>query len=224
MVATSPSARSAILSQTVVSELKRLIYSGEFLPGERLNEATLAVRMGTSRGPIREAMKVLAGLGLVTSVPNRGMFVRQLSVRDMVEVYEMRAVVFAFAAERASQNFSRQNAAQFEQLLSDMDAACEADDGTLYYELNLAFHELILDLSGNKRAKQAYDDYVKELHLFRRKYFNVSKNMHTSNVEHRKIYEAIASGSSAKAWTAAQRHVLGGRSRLLATLETPLAG
>ncbi len=224
MVATSPSARSAILSQTVVSELKRLIYSGEFLPGERLNEATLAVRMGTSRGPIREAMKVLAGLGLVTSVPNRGMFVRQLSVRDMVEVYEMRAVVFAFAAERASQNFSRQNAAQFEQLLSDMDAACEADDGTLYYELNLAFHELILDLSGNKRAKQAYDDYVKELHLFRRKYFNVSKNMHTSNVEHRKIYEAIASGSSAKAWTAAQRHVLGGRSRLLATLETPLGG
>ena len=224
MVATSPSARSAILSQTVVSELKRLIYSGEFQPGERLNEATLAVRMGTSRGPIREAMKVLAGLGLVTSVPNRGMFVRQLSVRDMVEVYELRAVVFAFAAERASQNFSRQDAAQFEQLLSDMDAACDADDGTLYYELNLAFHELILDLSGNKRAKQAYDDYVKELHLFRRKYFNVSKNMHTSNVEHRRIYEAIASGSPAKAWTAAQRHVLGGRSRLLATLETPLAG
>jgi len=224
MIATSPSARSAILSQTVVSELKRLIYSGEFLPGERLNEATLAVRMGTSRGPIREAMKVLAGLGLVTSVPNRGMFVRQLSVRDMVEVYELRAVVFAFAAERASQNFSRQDAAQFEQLLNDMDAACEADDGTLYYELNLAFHELILDLSGNKRAKQAYDDYVKELHLFRRKYFNVSKNMHTSNVEHRRIYEAIASGSPAKAWTAAQRHVLGGRSRLLATLETPLAG
>ena len=224
MVATSPSARSAILSQTVVSELKRLIYSGEFLPGERLNEATLAVRMGTSRGPIREAMKVLAGLGLVTSVPNRGMFVRQLSVRDMVEVYELRAVVFAFAAERASQNFSRQNAAQFEQLLNDMDAACQAEDGTQYYELNLAFHELILDLSGNKRAKQAYDDYVKELHLFRRKYFNVSNNMHTSNVEHRKIYEAIASGSPAKAWTAAQRHVLGGRSRLLATLETPLAG
>ena len=224
MVVLSPSARSAILSQTVVSELKRLIYSGEFLPGERLNEATLAVRMGTSRGPIREAMKVLAGLGLVTSVPNRGMFVRQLSVRDMVEVYELRAVVFAFAAERASQNFSRQNAAQFEQLLNDMDAACQAEDGTQYYELNLAFHELILDLSGNKRAKQAYDDYVKELHLFRRKYFNVSNNMHTSNVEHRKIYEAIASGSPAKAWTAAQRHVLGGRSRLLATLETPLAG
>ncbi len=222
MVATPSSTRAAVLSHTVVSELKRLIYSGEFEPGERLNEATLALRMGTSRGPIREAMKVLAGLGLVTSIPNKGMFVRQLSVRDMVEVYELRAVVFAFAAERASENFSKKDAPAFEQLLDQMDAACDADDGTLYYELNLAFHELILDLSGNKRAKQAYDDYVKELHLFRRKYFNASSNMHNSNTEHRKIYQAIASGSAAKAWIAAQRHVLGGRSRLLATLEAPL--
>ncbi len=224
MVVTSSSTRAAVLSQTVVSELKRLIYSGEFEPGERLNEATLALRMGTSRGPIREAMKVLAGLGLVTSIPNKGMFVRQLSVRDMIEVYELRAVVFAFAAERASENFSKKDAPAFEQLLDEMDAACDAGDGTLYYELNLAFHELILDLSGNKRAKQAYDDYVKELHLFRRKYFNASSNMHNSNTEHRKIYQAIASGSAAKAWTAAQRHVLGGRSRLLATLEAPLGG
>lgn len=224
MVATPSSTRAAILSQTVVSELKRLIYSGEVAPGERLNEATLALKMGTSRGPIREAMKVLAGLGLVTSIPNRGMFVRQLSVRDMVEVYELRAVVFAYAAERASENFSKQDAPAFEQLLNDMDAACEAGDGTLYYELNLAFHELILDLSGNKRAKQAYDDYVKELHLFRRKYFNASSNMHNSNTEHRKIYQAISSGSPGKAWTAAQRHVLGGRSRLLSTLEATLGG
>jgi len=224
MIAPPSSARAAILSQTVVSELKRLIYSGEFMPGERLNEATLAIRMGTSRGPIREAMKVLAGLGLVTSIPNRGMFVRQLSVRDMVEVYELRAVIFAFAAERACENFSKQDAVRFEKLLDDMDSAYQNNDGALYYELNLAFHELILDLSGNKKAKQTYDDYVKELHLFRRKYFNISNNMHNSNAEHRKIYQAISSGSPAKAWTAAQRHVLGGRSRLLATLEAPLAG
>src|SRR3546814_11987068 len=109
MVATPlPAARTAMLSQTVVSELKRLIYSGEFMPGERLNEAALAIRMGTSRGPIREAMKVLAGLGLVTPVPNKGVFVRQLSVRDMVEVYELRAVVFAYADERVCEPFSDQ--------------------------------------------------------------------------------------------------------------------
>ncbi|SHH95989.1 GntR family transcriptional regulator [Pollutimonas bauzanensis] len=220
----SSSARSAVLSQTVASELKRLIYSGEFQPGERLSEAALAARMGTSRGPIREAMKVLAGLGLLTSVPNKGVSVRQLSVRDMIEVYELRALVFAYAAERACEHFSEKHAAQFEQLLSQMDEACAANDGTTYYELNLSFHELILDLSGNHRAKQAYDDYVKELHLFRRKYFNASGNMRRSNAEHRKIYEAIASANPKKAWVAAQRHVLGGKSRLLSTLEEPWVG
>ncbi|HEY9280321.1 MAG TPA: GntR family transcriptional regulator [Eoetvoesiella sp.] len=224
MSSTPSSARSTILSQTVVSELERLIYSGEFMPGERLNEAALATRMGTSRGPIREAMKVLAGLGLVTSVPNKGVSVRQLSVRDMIEVYELRAVVFAYAAERACEHFSEKYVARFEQLLDEMDAACKANDGTTYYELNLAFHDLILDLSGNQRAKQTYGDYVKELHLFRRKYFNVSGNMRRSNAEHRKIYEAIASANPKKAWTAAQRHVLGGRSRLLSTLEEPWVG
>lgn len=222
MVSSPSPARSAVLSQTVATELRRLIYSGEFQPGERLNEAALAIRMGTSRGPIREAMKVLAGLGLVTSVPNKGVFVKQLSLRDMIEVYELRALVFAYAAKRACEHFSDKHAARFEQLLSEMDAACEANDGTGYYELNLAFHELILELSGNRRAKQTYDDYVKELHLFRRKYFNVSGNMRRSNAEHRKIYEAIASANPAKAWAAAERHVLDGRSRLLSTMEAPL--
>ncbi|HWK71979.1 MAG TPA: GntR family transcriptional regulator [Burkholderiaceae bacterium] len=222
MVSTPSPARSAILSQTVASELKRLIYSGEFQPGERLNEAALASRMGTSRGPIREAMKVLAGLGLVTPVPNKGVFVRQLSVRDMIEVYELRALVFAYAAERACEHFSPQHAVQFEHLLGQMDEAWRANDGTRYYELNLDFHELILELSGNRRAMQAYDDYVKELHLFRRKYFNVDANMRRSNAEHRKIYQAISSGNPAKAWAAAQRHVLDGRSRLLLTMEAPL--
>jgi DNA-binding GntR family transcriptional regulator len=222
MISTPSPARSAVLSQTVATELKRLIYSGEFQPGERLNEAALATRMGTSRGPIREAMKVLAGLGLVTSVPNKGVFIRQLSLRDMIEVYELRALVFAYAAKQACEHFSDRHAAGFEQLLNEMDATCEANDGTRYYELNLAFHDLILELSGNRRAKQTYDDYVKELHLFRRKYFNVSGNMRRSNAEHRKIYEAIASGSPAKAWAAAERHVLDGRSRLLLTMEAPL--
>lgn len=216
---TPATARAAVLSQTVASELKRLIYSGEFAPGERLSEAALATRMGTSRGPIREAMKVLAGLGLLTSVPNKGVSVRQLSVREMIEAYELRAVVFAYAAERACEHFSEKHALAFEQLLGKMDAACAANDGTAYYELNLAFHELILDLSGNQRAKQAYDDYVKELHLFRRKHFNARGNMRRSNTEHRKIYEAIASGNPKKAWVAAQRHVLGGKTRLLSTVD-----
>jgi DNA-binding GntR family transcriptional regulator len=207
------------LSLTIAEELKHLIYTGEIQPGERLNEAALALRMGTSRGPIREAIRILAGSGIVTAVINKGVFVRQISVREMLEIYELRALVFGFAAQRAAAHITDDHRRDLERLLTLMDEACEAEDGNRYYDLNLEFHALILQLSNNKRAHQAYVDYVNEIHLFRRKYFNSPGNMRKSNMEHRQIYEAIAGGSEAKAKTMAERHVLSGRQRLLATLD-----
>jgi DNA-binding GntR family transcriptional regulator len=214
--------RSANLTKSVIDEVKRLIYTGEVKPGDRLNEAALATRLGTSRGPVREALKGLAGQGLVTAVPNRGMFVRQLSFRDMLEVYELRALMFGYAAARACDHFSEEHRADFEGLLKAMDEACEADQGTRYYELNLAFHAKILALSNNRHAQQAYDEYVKQLHIFRRQFFNVPGNMRRSNVEHREIFEAIAVADVPRARTAAEQHVLAGRSRLLTSFDQPI--
>ena len=68
-----------------------------------------------------------------------------------------------------------------------MDAACQAGDNGRYYDLNLEFHRLILTLSHSQRAQRQYEDYVKELHLFRRQNFNRPGNMRTSNLEHRRI-------------------------------------
>lgn len=203
----------------IADELKHLIFTGELQPGERLNEAALALRMGTSRGPIREAIRMLTGQGLVKAVVNRGVFVRQISVREMLEIYELRALVFGFAAERATEHLTDAHSQQFERLLAEMDEACETQDADRYYDLNLHFHSLVMQLSNNQRASEAYDDYVKELHLFRRRYFNAPGNMRRSNVEHRAIYEAIAKGAKTRAKSAAERHVLSGRQRLLASID-----
>lgn len=203
----------------VAEELKHLIYTGVLQPGERLNEAALALRMGTSRGPIREAIRMLTGQGLVQAVVNRGVFVRQISVREMLEIYDLRALVFGFAADRATEHINDQDKGTFELLLAAMDTACEAGDADGYYDLNLEFHALVLRLSNNQRAHEAYDDYVKELHPFRRRYFNSPGNMRRSNIEHRSIYDAIAKGNRAKAKQVAERHVLSGRARLLASID-----
>ena len=152
----------------IADQLQQLIYGGEFKAGDRLNEAALAVRMGTSRGPIREAIRILAGTGLVTPVVNRGVFVRQVSMKEMLEIYDLRALVFGFAAESAVAHVTDDHRRRFELLLDQMDAACLANDSDRYYTLNLAFHELILVLSNSQRAHRLYDDYLKELHLWRR--------------------------------------------------------
>jgi len=107
-----------------------------------------------------------------------------------------------------------------------MDLACETENANLYYELNLKFHALVLLLANNQRAQAAYDDIIKEMHLFRREYFNAPGNMRQSNAEHRTLYEAIVKGSKAKAKSTAERHVLKGRERLLSNIGSspPLAG
>ncbi|MBC5783071.1 FCD domain-containing protein [Ramlibacter sp. USB13] len=207
------------LSRQIAEQLKQLIYAGEFKAGDRLNEAALAVRMGTSRGPIREAIRILTGTGLVTPVVNRGVFVRKVSIQEMLEIYELRALVFGFAAERACEHVTDRDRAAFESLLDGMDTAAQENDSGLYYDLNVRFHELVLTLSHHERARQLYDSYVKELHLYRRQNFNAPGNMRRSNVEHRRIYEAIAKGNAAKAKQYAEEHIQAGRTRLLALAE-----
>ena len=211
------------LAHGICEQLQRFIYSGEVAPGERINEAALALRMGTSRGPIREAIRMLTGIGLVVAVPNRGVFVRQISVREMLEIYELRALLFGFAAQQAAEHLSDADRLEFEQLLAGMDAACEAGDGQRYYVLNLRFHALLMAQCHNQRAQQAYEDHVKELHLYRRRYFNATINMRRSNNEHRRIFEAIAKGAQDRAGKLAQAHVLQGRQRLLSSLDAPAA-
>jgi DNA-binding GntR family transcriptional regulator len=209
------------LAHAVCERLQELIYSGEVAPGERLNEAALALRMGTSRGPVREAIRMLTGIGLVAAQPNRGVFVRQISVREMAEIYELRALLFGFAAQHAAEHLSDADRGEFEGLLNGMDEACDAADSQRYYTLNLRFHQLLMAQCQNQRAQQAYQDHVKELHLFRRRYFDATGNMRRSNREHRRIFEAIASGAKDRANKLAQAHVLQGRQRLLRTLDVP---
>jgi DNA-binding GntR family transcriptional regulator len=74
-------------------------------------------------------------------------------------------------------------------------------------------------LAHSQRAQRLYDDYVKELHLFRRQNFNKPGNMRRSNIEHRRVYEAISKGSKSKARTQAELHIQAGRQRLLAMMD-----
>lgn len=206
------------LAATMVEKLRRLIDSGEIKPGERLNEATLAQRMGTSRGPIREAIRVLTGMGLVRPVTNRGVFVREVSVPEMIEIYDMRALILGYAVERATEYLTPARLKTLNALLAQMEALARGGKGSAYYEVNLRFHHTLLEFSNNRRAARAYDECVKELHLFRRPAFNYAAKMARSNREHHAIVEAMAAGHGGEARRRAEQHVLSGRQRLLESL------
>lgn len=208
-------ASTQTLPLQVAESLKEMIYSGEVKPGERLNEVALAARMNVSRGPIREAIRILTGFGLVTPVLNRGVYVREMTVSEMVEISELRAVVFAFIAGMAAEQRSDKDVEQLRSLVEEMGAAAEESDSDEYYRLNLLFHSAVTSLCGSKRAVRVYSDFVKELHLFRRQNFDNARNMRKSQSEHRRIYEAIAAGNKGDAARQAQEHILAGCQRML---------
>ncbi|WP_341906642.1 FCD domain-containing protein [Polaromonas sp. YR568] len=203
------------LTLQLSERIKEMIYAGEVKPGERLNEVALAARMNVSRGPVREAIRILTGFGLVTPVLNRGVYVRELTVGEMVEISELRAVVFGFIAGMAAEQRSSKDVERLRSLIEQMDVAVEEAEGDGYYRLNLEFHAAVVALCGSKRAAGVYSGFVKELHLFRRQNFDNTGNMRKSQSEHRRIYEAIAAGSKADAAHEAEQHILAGCQRML---------
>lgn len=89
------------LAVSVQREIERQILSGELKAGQRLSESALAESLGLSRGPVREAMRGLKEVGLVDLIPNKGVVIREISVEEAAELYDLRASLFGFVCGKS---------------------------------------------------------------------------------------------------------------------------
>jgi len=210
--------RSNSLAAIVQREVERMIVSGDLAAGERINEQHLATRLGVSRGPVREALRALERTGLVHVLANQGTFVRKVGIEEVSEMYDMRAVIFGFAAARLAEQASNAQKATLQAVFDEMEAAIVAGDPSTYYRLNLRFHDLVMEFSGHGRADQLYRALVREGHLFRQRALLPEASMRESNAEHAEIVAAIVAGDAAWAREIAEEHHNGGKRRWLATL------
>jgi DNA-binding GntR family transcriptional regulator len=211
--------RTSSLAAAVEREVERLILNGSFAPGERINENKLASELGTSRGPIREAIRSLEGSGLIVSIRNRGSFIRRLSVKEVREVYEIRAALFGLAGQLLAERISDDQLQRLTRFVVEMEEASQQRDFEAYYPLNLAFHEFIVDSAGNAMLAQQYRSFVKKLHLFRARSLVQGGGLTVSNKEHREMLSSIAARDPAWAHKAHCRHVMAARDRLLSVVE-----
>ena len=98
--------RASSLASAVQQEIERMIFTGELGPGDKLTEAFLAERLSVSRGPVREAFRVLEEAGLLQLEKNRGVFVRQIPIEEALEIFELRAMMEAHVGATLAQNAS----------------------------------------------------------------------------------------------------------------------
>lgn len=209
--------KSRSLALLIEAEVERLIMAGGIAPGDRINENRLALRLGVSRGPIREALRSLEAGGLVELKPNRGVFVRSITLAEASDIYTVRAALFGLAGRLCAQCFTPENVAELERLLAAMEQAAQAKDFDAYYPLNLELHEYIIAQSGNAVLASHYRDLVKMLHLFRARSLVQGGGLGVSNGEHREMVAAIAAHDPERAHAAHFNHVMRARERLTHT-------
>src|SRR6185503_2259589 len=137
------------LPALVQREIERMILAGDLAAGAQLRETEVAAMLGVSRGPVREAFRALEESGLVRLEKNRGVFVRQISVEEADDIFELRAVLDEFAGRRAAQKTTSGQAAELHALVEVMESAVARGDVDGYHDANLAVHERIAQLAGN---------------------------------------------------------------------------
>ena len=207
------------LTSVVQTEIERLILSGELAPGSKLTEAMLADRLGVSRGPIREAFRMLEEAGLVRLEKNRGVFVRSIAMDEAMEIYDLRAMIDESVGRQLAARITPEQLLQLRGLVEQMERLVKDGHNTSasdpYHRLNLEFHDRLVEFAGNQKLITLYRRLVNELSLFRRLNLADGGQIPVSVAEHRAILKAIAAGDADAAGLALRAHVLESKARTL---------
>ena len=132
------------------------IIKGEYQPGQRLKEEEISARLDISRPPVREAFKFLEAEGLVMRKPRRGVFVSEMTAKDVWEAYTLKATLYEMATDLALDNISDPQIAELEESVKKMEDCALAKPVNLlgYQEHHQEFHDRIMIISGNQRLKK----------------------------------------------------------------------
>ena len=195
------------LKELVYLELKHKILTGEIASQTRLMEIDLSEKMNVSRTPIREAIKRLADDGLVQVEARRGAYVSNISIKDMLDVFEVRENMEGFAAQLASQRITEEGKKELASIAAEYEAAIKKPNKEAIIELDEKFHNYIVECCNNETLSELIK-YVQELSLrFRYLYYDDFSQYSSTADRHNKIVEAINTGNAAKAREEADAHV-----------------
>lgn len=206
--------RSQPLARLVQKEIEHQILAGELQAGARLNELEIARNLGISRAPVRESLRILEQAGLVVSRKNYGVFVRIVSIEEAREIYQARSYIDAGVGQELARRIGARELTELQGSVERMESAFAAGDAATYHELNVAFHERMVEIAGNRKLLDIYRNLLNELALYRRHSLGQPGAMRSSVEEHRGILAAIRSGDSDAAGKAMRDHILASSERL----------
>ena len=196
------------LYEEVAELLRQQIFARELEPGSWIDELRIAEALGISRTPMREALKVLAAEGLVTMKVRRGAYVTEVSEKDLRDVYHLLALLESDAARVVAQSASDAQLAHIEQLQQDLENA--SGDRDRFFQINEAFHMLLLQIADNRWRDQMVADLRKVMKLNRHSSLFKEGRIAQSLAEHRDIVAALRTRQAELAAQRMSAHFMNG--------------
>lgn len=198
-----PSAKRPIMTMKhqIYQILKKEICDGNFPPGQWLQEKELAEKLNVSRSPVREALKQLVDEGLAIEYPNKGVFVKEFTVKDIEEIYEVRILLESYAIKNSVKTITTSNIRELMEILHVLTKQYENNDLASYIETDTQLHQYIITLGGNSIVSDIYRRIYSQSQQFRIYSLTTKRRFDDSVVEHKNIVENICSGN----WKEADR-------------------
>lgn len=195
-------------SDKLVRQIKQEIFSGLLKPGDQLEEAYLAEKFAVSRTPIREAIRSLVDGGLLETRPRKGAIVRELSAKELNDLFEVAAELEGMSARLAAENLTVANKKAIEDALEQCVRAAQTADITAYASANLELHSAIHKASGNDWLVEHLEQIEARINVYRLLPYEVVGRLDKSVSEHREICEAIFLGQAAAANSLMRDHMM----------------
>lgn len=204
-----------------IGALRDAIKEGRFAPGQRLIVADVTRTFGVSAGPVREAIRRLTGEGLIDITPHKGAMVRQFSLDEVREIFELREMVEGLAARLAAFRIDQgDNRARLEACRDAMEAATRTAIG--YVGHNHDLHDLIADLAGNRKVREIATQLTLPIYRMRFHHLMDFSYIRVSRDEHERVIAAILEGDERAAEEAMRAHIRASGQAMIATLKAEL--
>ena len=195
------------LRDVIFDTIREAIIAGELKPGERLMEVQLAEKMGVSRTPVREAIRKLELEGLVDMIPRKGAHVAELSVKDIMDVLEVRASLDGLATSLSAIRITDDEIKELKHIYTQFAHYVEKENLQGSIKKDVEFHDIIYRSSRNDKLIQISNNLREQVHRFRVIYLKGYSSPKAIIKEHEDIIEAIAGRNPELAQKYAQEHI-----------------
>lgn len=195
------------LRDVVFNTLREAILRGDLVAGERLMELQLAAKLGVSRTPIREAIRMLEQEGLAITIPRKGAIVAGMTEKDMKDVLEIREALEELSVQVACDKITENEIEQLYRNMKEFELALQSGDLKRMAQADVEFHDVIYQATDNPKLISMLNNLREQMYRYRVEYLKNPENHEQLLKEHEAIYQGISEKDKSVVTEMIRKHI-----------------